>query len=126
MLKAVIKSDLNFNTFGDDVQKEVNKELHHIGRYLAKYAQDHHRYVHRTGNLKFATRYWVDRAKARVRVYISETQAHYGKYVHDGHRSWSPDRFINNALWKNIDYVDERLKMARNRAIKNWNKRNRL
>ncbi len=126
MIRAEITNDLDFSGYTDILQKEINKELHVIGRFLVKYAQNTHRYQNRTGNLKESTRFWVDKAKARVRLYISESRAEYGKFVHEGHGTWSADRFIDNAIVRNKEYIDERMQEAISRAAKEFNRKNRM
>lgn len=126
MIKSEIKNDLDFSGFDDILQSKINERLNKIGRFLAQYAQKHHRYKHRTGNLKNATRFWVNKAKARVRLYISEEQADYGKYVHEGHGTWKEDRFIDNAILKNQDYINSEMNEAIAEAAAEWNRKNRL
>ena len=55
-----------------------------------------HRYTRRTGLLSSATKYTADKDEATV--YIDDAQADYGKFVHDGFRTWAPDTFIPNAI----------------------------
>lgn len=125
-IRAEIFQDLNFDGYNDLIQKAVLKRLGKIGYFIAKYAQNNHRYTVRTGNLKNSTRYWVNRARQRLRIYISEGQADYGKYVHEGHGTWAPDQFIDGAIAKNKKYIDEQLEEAIKEATGEWNRRNRL
>lgn len=125
-LRAEITNDLDFGGLNDIMARHINKKLHKIGYFLAEYAKKNHRYNHRTGNLKRSTRFWVNKSISRVRLYISEQQAHYGKYVHEGHGTWKPDRFIDNAIKRNKDYIDREVAEAMRDATKEWNRKNRI
>ncbi len=84
---------------GDLVRKlpvAVERVLHKQGEALANKAQTVHRYKRRTGALQGAT---VAKAtKMEIEGYIDESKAYYGKFVHEGHHSWAPDRFLTDAF----------------------------
>jgi len=84
---------------GDLVRKlpvAVERVLHTHAEALQNKAQTEHRYKRRTGALQGAT---VAKAtKMEIEGYIDESKAYYGKFVHEGHHSWAPDRFLTSAF----------------------------
>lgn len=68
------------------------------------HAKREHRYKRRTGKLTRATQAEFNPKGGSLG--INDAVAHYGKYVHEGQRSWAPDKFIPTALnrvWPAID-----------------------
>ena len=124
-IRAEITSDLDFGGFNDLLQKYVDEALHKIGYKLMVYARNNHRYNHRTGNLLNATRYQVNKNTSTVRLYISEHQADYGKYVHEGHGTWNADRFIDDAIANNKEFIDDEMNKAIKKSVDEFNRRNR-
>jgi hypothetical protein len=125
-IRATITNNLNFGGFNDLLQKHVDKALNKIGYALMIYARNNHRYQSRSGNLINSTRFSVNKTISRVRLYISEGQAEYGKYVHEGHGTWSADRFIDDAIIKNKQFIDDEMNEAVRKATIEFNRQNRI
>lgn len=62
---------------------------------MEDYAKSNHRFSSRTGNLLSAIR--SDIYNLSGRLYIDDFLCDYGKFVHNGQRSWAPDQFIYDA-----------------------------
>jgi len=67
-----------------------------MGARATATARMRHRYHRRSGLLSSSTKFIADEHEATV--YIEDAAAPYGKYVHDGFRSWAPDQFIPEAI----------------------------
>lgn len=68
------------------------------------HAKREHRYKRKTGKLTRATQAELNQKGGAL--YISDSLAHYGKYVHEGHKRWAPDKFLPEALnrvWPAVD-----------------------
>jgi hypothetical protein len=94
------------------VQEAIHPQLERI-QTVAKYV---HRFKRRTGALQRSI-------KVRKRVLGGSVLqdgriAHYGIYVHEGHHSWQPDRFMYNAWKKNQAHFQRQLRRALNRAVR--------
>ncbi len=79
-------------------------------------ARSTHRYTRRSGNLERSVKVSTD--KDGGSVYIDDGQAPYGKYVHNGQRSWAADTFIYDAVEKNEDELDRKIDAAIDQALK--------
>lgn len=66
----------------------------HIDR-VRDHARLYHRYTRRTGNLESATK--SSKTSTGGTVYIDDGQAIYGKYIHEGFKSWAADPFLYDA-----------------------------
>lgn len=62
---------------------------------MEDYAKSNHRFTSRTGTLVSSIR--SDIYNLSGRIYIDDFLCSYGKFVHNGQRSWSPDQFIYDA-----------------------------
>jgi HK97 gp10 family phage protein len=83
----------------------IDRALTKIALIIEKEAKYNHKYRSRTGNLTRATQ--VRRIKDSIQAFINDTQAKYGKYVHDGTSKWSPDPFIDNAIKNNRTLIEK-------------------
>lgn len=75
----------------DAMQRILTRGIHE----MEDYAKSNHRFTSRTGNLISAIR--SDIYNLSGRLYIDDFLCSYGKYVHNGQRSWAPDQFIYDA-----------------------------
>lgn len=78
-------------------------------------AQRQHRYKRRTGRLERSIK--VTSNKSGGEVFIDDTFADYGKYVHDGFKGWAPDKFLDKAVDKNSRALDAAVDKAIDQAI---------
>ena len=90
-----------------------------LTRDIADDATAHHRFITRSGNLERS----IQSSAAQVgddvvgEVFINESISNYGKYVHEGHGSWSPDKFIDQAFSRNQSSIDSEIEAAINREM---------
>lgn len=91
------------------VERSVKRDVVKITKLAEKKAMTQHRYTRRTGKLQYATRGYV---KDMTSVLMVDGRiARYGYYVHEGQRSWAPDRFITKAgAWAEREIEDAVLK----------------
>ena len=82
----------------DKFTPEVQDNFEKVNIKAVYYARRYHRYKKRTGNLARAT---DSKQEGMVNtLYINDSMAPYGEYVHDGQRSWAPDKFLLKAFLK--------------------------
>jgi hypothetical protein len=79
--------------------------------------QQNHRYKRKGGLLQRSTREEVDKSGLSAKVFLDEGIASYGKYVHEGHGSWMPDRFLYNVAKRQKPYFIARINGAVKRII---------
>ena len=115
-LMVKISTDIDndwINHIGDSgelLKQKINKYFNEVTPVIEQYAKDNHRYQNRTGNLETETK--IETVGIDIEGYIGPG-AEYGKYVHEGHGTWQPDRFIEEAIDNNMNIIDDAL----NRAI---------
>ena len=84
------------NKLSDLLGSRLESALKEQADTIEKQARTVHRYQKRTGKLQQAT--VAEATRSEITGYLDEGIAHYGKYVHDGQRSWAPDPFLDNAF----------------------------
>jgi len=82
---------------------------------VQKTAQQQHRYTRRSGKLERSVR--VETTTKGGSVYLDDGVANYGKYVHEGFRSWGSDKFLENATDNNLRALDADVDRAIDKAI---------
>lgn len=108
----VLRSFQNLNEYLDH---ELHLALDEATKEVQKTARQEHRYKVRTGRLQRSTK---QRTKELVsEVYLDGRTARYGVFVHEGHGSWKPDRFIPKAFKKNNKFINNKLSEAIARSI---------
>lgn len=100
----------NSDIFLNEFDKKVESVLTDIGNHLTSESQDELENAPRrvdTANLKnsISNRYVGDE-KA---VYIG-TNVEYGVYVHEGTVKMSPNKFLRNAVERNLDQIQDLIK----------------
>lgn len=77
-----------FRNLGENARDELKLALQESGKIVRNRARTHHRYKTRSGTLERATRYRYhsNRSGGYVNVYIDNSVAPYGKWVHNGAR----------------------------------------
>ena len=74
----------------------IANALEKQAKVIQEKARKYHRYIRRTGTLENAT--VAEATEMDIIGYINESQAPYGKYVHEGHGTWAPDPFLEEAF----------------------------
>jgi hypothetical protein len=100
-----------------EIVKCVRRELKNQTDILQRDARNNHRYKHRTGMLRKSTEKKFTNDDLQSEVYLDSGIASYGKFVHDGQRSWEPDQFIYNAADKLRGEIETALERAVNEGI---------
>lgn len=107
----------SFRELAGTLQNEIVSDA--VSDYLVNVqedAQSNHRYKRRTGNLERSIK--IRNKPDGGMVYINEAQAPYGKFVHDGQRSWAPDQFLYNAAIKNEPELNRKIDQAVDKAFR--------
>jgi len=86
------------------VDNGISAALKQAAPLIQSEARSKHRYQSRTGNLLRATT--VVNTQTTIKAYVDEAKAKYGKYIHDGFKSWAPDPFLNNAIESKLNDID--------------------
>lgn len=81
-----------------DFSKAVNNQMEADAIVAIVDARNNHRHITRTGRLNRATTYKMSNRYSTVKFYINDMTANYGKYIHDGFKSWRPDRYLLKAV----------------------------
>jgi HK97 gp10 family phage protein len=105
MVKFSIKIDKFEELNSETVKKAADTALREASHIIQSQARTSHRYKTRTGNLVRATR--AQSIKGALQAYIDDNLAKYGKYIHEGFRSWAPDPFLGRAIESNLNKIDD-------------------
>jgi len=108
------------DVFQKNIQPEVTKELNSVSDKIINEARTNHRFNSRTGNLVQSTlkELGIDKNSIKAIYKIDDARAPYGKYVHDGQRSWSEDKFLENAVERNEKNIEKAIDKGLDTAIK--------
>ena len=102
------------------VKEENNKARFKIAKKLQSYARRYHRYKHRTRTLMRSTvPVYGDNA-----VSITAT-APYAPFVINGHGTWLPDPFLENAIRRNEKFIRDQYKTVVARGVAAFNRQNK-
>lgn len=104
----------NLKNVSKYITEEVNKALEVLLPKIQAYARKNHRFRTRTGKLESSI--MQDVRNIIGDIYINEAIAPYGKYVHEGHGKWAPDKFIYDAVNVFSIEIKRELEQAVNRA----------
>lgn len=106
-----------FLRFPDEVARFVRPAMGEAMANVATRAALTHRYITRSGMLDRSIQSEVDATGFVGRVYLEPGIAAYGQYIHEGFKSWAPDRFLNESLQANTDDIVEKIQDAVNAAV---------
>jgi hypothetical protein len=102
------------------VEEENDKARFKIAKKLQSYARRYHRYKHKTRTLMRSTvPVYGDNA-----ISITAT-AEYATFVINGHGTWAPDQFLENALYRNREFVKNQYKTVVARGVAAFNRQNK-
>jgi hypothetical protein len=75
------------------------------------------RYYKNTGKLEQSTMSHVNADGDVAEAYLESGIASYGKYVHEGHGSWGPDKFLDKAIEAQEPFIRVAIEQAVKRAV---------
>lgn len=110
--------------FEQMLNEELVKVSKEIGSRLVKDAKIKHRYQTRSGTLDSAIKQKGD-VTEELQVYIDGLVADYGKYIYYGHGTWKADKFLEEVLDDDAEWVIDKIKDAINKAIEKFNRKKR-
>ncbi len=87
-----------FLRFPDEIANFVRPAMKEAMVLVATRASLTHRYTTRSAMLDRSIQTDVDQSGFSGRVYLEPGIANYGVYIHEGFKSWAPDKFLNEAL----------------------------
>ena len=140
MISFEFQSDLgkSLKKFPEELQKELARASKREAVNVESIAKKEHRFKPgRTGRLvksikgyggaelsKVGRIFKKDSIETEVRVVLHD-EGHpmgteYGKYVHNGQRSWAPDPFIQNAIKSNMNRIYSAWEKAINKVAKGF------
>ena len=96
-LKVIRRDPIPFSKFG--FEKLVNV-LENISLDIVLEAKASHRFTSRSNNLERSIRNRIEQKHNKIISFftLDNRIANYGKYIHEGFRSWKPDPFLFNAI----------------------------
>jgi phosphoribosylaminoimidazole-succinocarboxamide synthase len=104
------------NTLEENITVEMNK----ISDVIIKEAKTSHRFKSKTGNLVEATKkeLGIDRKSVQALYTIDDVKAPYGKYIHDGKKGWSADKYLENSVVRNEKNIEKAVETGIDNTIK--------
>jgi len=104
----------------------LNAARDKIMNKMMKTVKEEHRYNHRTRKLRNAT-YAKSEVKSgellNITIGVKESKAPYAKHIIDGHGTWQPDPFLENALDNTEEFIQRQLELAVEKAVNEFNRR---
>lgn len=113
----VSMTGLDLGNLGPKVENALRKELKYQLSEVQLEARKTHRYQTHTSMLEKSVTMEVQENGLVGEVGLDESIAYYGPFVHDGQRSWAPDKFLDEALDKREPYIMEGVEQAINEAL---------
>lgn len=111
-----------FQRFPDETRKAMRVGLATAAGVVEREARLNHRYKTRSGNLERNTTSELFRGKQLAsRVFVNDERAEYGKYIHGGFKTWSPDKFLFKALRNKEEEVFRIIDRAMGKAVERLN-----
>lgn len=103
------------DSFSKDIEKEILLELEKEFKLVVDKAKRVHRFTTRTGRLERAT--LTDVQGKTVRALIDDALAPYGKYIHEGFKTWSSDPYLEEKFDQDESKIIVELEKAIDRVI---------
>lgn len=114
-----------------ELRKQIKQETEEVKKVVIKKDGSGHRHITRTGGLNnsIQTEFGDDGLRGEVGfnpgVSVVDKKGktrkvNYGKYVHEGHGSWKPDRFLDEALQKREPLIRAGMESAVKRGLADW------
>lgn len=100
------------------VQNSVRQELSIEIAKVQEEARRTHRHRTRTGTLRESLQTKVEQSGYAAELYVESDMADYGIFVVQGHGTWAPDNFLEQALTKKESEIVQGLDNAVEHAIK--------
>ena len=96
-LKLIRRDPIPFSKFGFD---KLVKVLENLSLDIVIEAKANHRFTSRSNNLERSIKYRIVQSPNKIQSIFSLDNriANYGKFIHEGFRSWKPDPFLFNAI----------------------------
>lgn len=76
-----------FNAIPDIAKKEMTQEIAGVSKSIQNQARTVHRFKTKSGNLAKSIWYTIRNKGLSAEIFLNESTAQYGKYVHDGTRA---------------------------------------
>jgi hypothetical protein len=99
------------------VQTAVRQELTKQAILIQQEARRKHRYTSRSGRLNQAVKTSVDSSGMSSEVFIESDIADYGLYIVEGHGSWEPDQFLDEATQTREKEIEDSVTRAIESAV---------
>jgi hypothetical protein len=111
-------SKFHLENLGRSITTAASKQIKQEMSEIVRTAKKDHRYTHRTRNLEKSTLTNDAMPPLTAEGHLDDGIAFYGKFIHQGFRTWSPDQFLYNALDQRKEQVQHNIEMAIEEAIR--------
>jgi hypothetical protein len=101
-----------FSKIPDAIVRSVAKEMKNQVTEVQREARKTHRFETHTGMLEKSVQTEILDNGLTGEIYLEDSIADYGVYVHEGHGSWKPDQFLDEALKKREPEIRDRMEHA--------------
>jgi len=117
-MQIIIDTSHIKKTFGDlpkEIEIEILIEMKEQLTQIQRLARINHRHITRTTMLNQSIQTEIHGQTGEVG--FDPSIADYGKYVHEGHGTWAPDRFIDQAVEQREPEIISGFERAINKGI---------
>ena len=103
------KGKFPFSTFDFN---NLQNLIENISLDIILEAKANHEFITRTGNLERSIKNTIKLGKNKIisRFILDNMIANYGKYIHNGFKSWKPDKFLENSFNHHVKNLKQLLK----------------
>ena len=106
------KMNFNAKTLNEKIENGIANAIDILAPKLINYAKDNHRYENRTGNLSESID--INKLRNGLELYASAT---YGKFIHNGFKSWYPDPWLEDTIKKNEKLIIDTFNNEINKSL---------
>ena len=108
-IRKIQSGSVPFSRFGFRKLKETVEK---VSKDIILEAKAQHRFTARSGNLERSIKNQIKAEPNKILsiFHLDHRIANYGKFIHEGFKSWKPDKFLEDSFNKHINMLKKALK----------------
>ena len=109
IIRKIQSGSIPFSRFGF---RKLKDTIEKVSMDIVLEAKAHHRFESRSNNLEKSIKNKIKTGANKISssFYFDNRIANYGKFIHEGFKSWKPDKFLEDSFNKHINMLKKLLK----------------
>lgn len=99
-MKVDVDVKIDTNAIIRDIETGIDKGIKEVSPKIVDLAKRNHRYNDVTGSLSNST--MINQIENGLTLVAKQ---HYGLYIHEGFKTWAPDKWLEDAINDNMDMI---------------------